>query len=111
MGIDVAYVDPIDVVTNTLDEISLRYAVKSLPLDQASRDALENYMYPSGPTAAQDNRRPALTSMETAIQPAQDAEIRISSTVALYKVNYVYTIVAVGCVSVANILIFALLRS
>lgn len=113
-GTDLAYNDPLDAFTDTLEEISLRYAVKSLATDQESRDKLENYIHPPNmPTDEfrSDNRSAAAESMKTTISSQQNVTVDQSTIVAIYKVNYVYTVIAVGCVYLEVLLTLALLRS
>ena len=111
-GIDMAYLDPLDAFTDTLEEISLRYAVKSLPTDQGSREKLEKYIHqPDLQAFRADNRTEALKSMRTRISYQQDVTFEQSTIVAIYKVNYVYTLIAVGCVYLEIFLIVALLQS
>jgi hypothetical protein len=113
-GTDLAYNDPLDAFTDTLEEISLRYAVKSLPTDQGSRDKLENYSHPPNTPSVEfrsDNRSAAVKSMKTTISSQQNVTVEQSTIVAIYKVDYIYTFIAVGCVYLEIIFTIALLRS
>ncbi|RSL69093.1 hypothetical protein CEP53_002375 [Fusarium sp. AF-6] len=102
--------DPLEDFTTTLHELSLRYALKSLPDDDPVRLAeLDQYMELQ-PNTNTDIRAKALNFMQTRFSKTTNATIEESKTVAVYRAQYSYMIVAIGVTSVAAILIMVLLR-
>ncbi|RSL51505.1 hypothetical protein CEP54_011367 [Fusarium duplospermum] len=100
--------DPLEDFTTTLHELSLRYALKSLPDDDPVRLAeLDQYMELTPNT---DIRAKALNFMQTRFSKTTNATIQESKTVAVYRAQYAYMIVAISVTSVAAILIMVLLR-
>lgn len=106
-----ACIDPLADVINTLNEVSLRYALKSIPstparleeMDAMYTEVLDHY-------SAEDLRNRVLPLMETEFIKEQVVDIHEERTIPVYLVHYVYAGVATGLSYITSLLILLLLR-
>lgn len=102
--------DPLDDFLTTLDEISLRYALKSLSSNSERIEDNEKYIKNWLGFGEADARPLALPIMNTSFLARQVVpHMREGRTVAVYRAHYIYTTVAMSVTYVTGILILLLL--
>lgn len=106
-GYTFSCLDPLADVLSTLDEISLRYALKSMPESEVRSDELAEFMedFDNGDTMDR-----AAAAMDMAFSKDLKAEMTEERTVAVYRAHYVYTGIAMGVTYLATLLTLSLLR-
>lgn len=107
-GYEFSFLDPLEDFVNTLNEVSLRYALKSIPESPERLAELEDYKKKLNTT---DYRDVALNLMSTTFEKAQEVILEEERIIAVYKSHYAYTAVAVGMTSLTSFLTLLLLRT
>lgn len=104
-------VDPIDDAYSMLNDMSLRYAIKSIP-STPERLALEKDLHRQmGWEGGKDLRHKIRSLMKTKFTKAQVVDnYREERTVAVYSAHYFYTALAVAVTYAATFLVLLLLR-
>jgi len=93
--------DPLDDFSKTLDEVCLRYALKSIP---TNREPNSGFVDPGGVFQSE-----ALAAIKTPLSKDQTVELSESTVVAVYKVRYVFTLAALGVTLAASLSVSFLL--
>lgn len=107
-GYTFSCIDPLADVLSTLDELSLRYALKSVPETSARVGELAEFMTEFRENA--DVRKEAIAAMDMQLSKNLTTDVLEERTVAVYRAHYVYTGVAVGVTYLTSILTMLLLR-
>ncbi|CAG9973815.1 unnamed protein product [Clonostachys byssicola] len=103
--------DPLEDFTRTINEISLRYALKSLPDDVSRTQELTDYVqFQTKSDLREDNRPNAIPLMETKFSKTAVVELQENQTVAVYRSQYVFTAVAMGLIAISSAFIMMLLH-
>lgn len=103
--------DPLDDVLSTLDELSLRYALKAMPETEGRVAELNEFMDEFIEGA--DTRLEALAAFSEAGRPvSKDSRVEVTeeTTVAVYRAHYIFTAVAMGVTYLTTVLTMFLLR-
>lgn len=112
-GLDWKYtysmMDPLDDFIATLDELCLRYALKSMP--STPERIRENEEFIMTAAANGSARALSLPFMNTSFSETQVAsQVSMKQTIAVYKAHYAYTAVAMAMTYVTSLLVFLLLE-
>jgi hypothetical protein len=107
-GYTFSCIDPLSDVLSTLDEISLRYALKSIPESDARTDELAKFMEEFNEVG--DVREEAAAAMDMDFSKDLRAEMTEERTVAVYRAHYVYTGIAMGVTYLTTLLTLLLMR-
>uniref|UniRef100_A0A8H7KCE8 Uncharacterized protein n=1 Tax=Bionectria ochroleuca TaxID=29856 RepID=A0A8H7KCE8_BIOOC len=103
--------DPLEDFTRTINEISLRYALKPLPEDKARTQELADYVqFQTQSGLRGDNRPNAMPLMKTNFSKTADVELQENQTGAVYRSQYVFTAVAMGLIAISSAFIMMLLH-
>ncbi len=109
----VPFRSPLEDFTNTLNELALRYALTTLPNNDAARvQANEHYFGPNSLGTADDSPwdRRNESIPKTRLSTTQSVVLEESRTVAVFRVNYAYAMGA-SCVVLLSVLATAPLLS
>ena len=98
--------DPLDDFTNTLNDLSIRYAMKSIPTDPVRIRAYERYI-----AAATDYRSFGYPKIKTQLSSNQSVEVSTNMTVVVYKAHFVFTAIVMAVILLSTLTITALLPS
>lgn len=109
-GYTFSCLDPLDDVLSTLDELSLRYALKAIPETEARVAELTEFMKGFGNGDVRRNATDAFSKTSMSFAKDATAEVREEKTVAVYRAHYVFTGVAMGLVYLTTLLTMFLLR-
>lgn len=105
-GYEFSFYDPLDDFVSTLDEMSLRYALKSI---EESPDRLRELDDFWESRFVEDNRDRVKSMMSTPFSKDQNVQISEELVVAVYQAHYAFTAVAVGVTYVTSVLTLLLL--
>lgn len=111
-GYTFTFEDPIEAFTDTLQELSLRYAVEKIDSTPTRLKEMDHFFSTDylggGPNNDEPDSRPAmevaLRKMETRASPTQRVLAQRARPVAVYKANMVYAVIAVGISFTATLL-------
>ena len=106
-GFAFSFIDPFEDFVNTLNEVSLRYALAPIPQDRERQSELAKYFEYNH----NDSRERIVPLMSTAFAETQDVNLEERIIIAVYKSYYVYTAVAVSITSLTSLLTLLLLRA
>jgi hypothetical protein len=98
--------DPLEDFTTTLNEVALRYAMKSIPDSDPKRTTEYNNFL----TTFQDVRNASFTSLKTKVSKSQIVAVQESLPLAVYKSHMIYTAIAMGLTLVTTLLVAMLLQ-
>lgn len=107
IGYEFSFHDPLDDFVTTLDETSLRYALKSI---EESPDRLAELDLITESWAAEDLRDRARSMVSTSFSKDQNVQVSEEAVVAVYQAHYAFTTVAVSVTYIASLLTLLLLR-
>ncbi len=96
--------DPLEDFTNTLNEVSLRYAIKSMPTDTERVEAYERYM-----NTTNDWRSQSYPGIRTPISSDQSVDVVTSTVVTIYKAHFEFCAVVVVVILLSTFTITMLL--
>lgn len=108
------YTDPLNGFTDTLHELSLRYALKKIPTTEGRLEEFDKCILGDsgdevdGLADAREQRFRALRAMSTKSGPEQTVSVRETQMVAVYRSHYLYAAISVALSYITTILLFAL---
>lgn len=105
-GYSASIIDPVTDFTNTLHELSLRYALESIPSTPERLKEMDDYyqiMQTAEPFVA-DRIKDIQTKMKTVPSKTQTTQARETRMVAVYRVDYIYAAIAAGLTCLSTIL-------
>lgn len=103
-----AFHDPLETFTETLHELSLRYALEKIIITPERMEELDEY-FPTEGTWDIDKRERALQAMKITPSERQQVTVLQISMIAVYQTNSLYAFIAVGLSTLVSVLIALLL--
>jgi hypothetical protein len=107
-GFRLSFRDPLESFTDTLHELSLRYALETMISTPRRTEELLKY-FNNSREGSLHRRERALQAMKTKPSKIQRVTVRQTSIVAIYRTNSLFAFIAVGISTAVSVLVALLL--